>query len=446
MPLLPNILQGLQGILAQGGENPLDKIPKMGSQPVPELSGQLGSQGAMEFLQNRPEPQELPEIQTPQYAQDLIANPPRSEALSPIQGVYKDFLNQSTDAIPANVRALAGMNPDVAQRLIGSVDFQRSLGTEDQQTYRDQLGAATDLGKSEMFGNLSRNKSIAERDAHMHRSDTEAVTGIRGAEAGEYTAQQGTQRENIKGMFSEQIQRIESAAQLAINSGNNALAKVLAGHANKLKERELAQGQQRNLIEATSGQNAGMAAMLQKQAEAAKSKIRQIADFEQWTDERLADEIGKIDTELDTRTVELSNRFMGAVAGKELAPVSYKGFKTPERGNEGLELGDYKQMLDAAFENAQEPGFVGKAFGETAIDSVLANLPDEFSRDDRLKELAGRYLRRKFGAGSVAKAKAEASPLDFLTKMTLPGIVGRLGLQAAKSGPFGSFMDATKFK
>lgn len=199
---LPTTLSGpvgpMQGPALPGAEKPFG-LPDVEDPELTKAQRQLLEMyGPMFKPQDIPTGDDTESYNAAQSAIDARQAPARPQGMA---GVYDKFMNESLN-VPMNIKALAGIDPAVANQFMQSTQGMAMANrfgvTPDERAQRDRLQASMSLHGNKSYGRAALAQAIANNNVGMRQADSNFMGGVvrdAGQQAHERLMQQGTRRD-----------------------------------------------------------------------------------------------------------------------------------------------------------------------------------------------------------------------------------------------------------
>jgi len=340
----------------------------------PELSS--AEEAMLERFGPAFKPQAINAPEIPDFVKQAIMARSASPRPTGMAGVYDRAMNESLN-IPMNIKALAGIDPSVANQFMQSTQgmamANRYGNTPEERAQRDKMMAAVGIGGQQLAAAGDTNRAIAANNVGLKNADANMMGGI--ASGANDRAMKEYETEYNADFTAGENRAAEAHAEkmLALEDEN----KKRANEQRYKHERENA------LIQGANGDLKFAVENIQQQARLAEERVNQMVQNGSITEEQAQEELNKIQTqavEESQKAVQASlaarNKLLqGDMTG--IAPYMPGRISGPAAAS-GMKSAVIDKLLSDKFSAAQDSWGSSIGLGNTAARNFVESLPESF--------------------------------------------------------------------
>lgn len=333
-------------------------------------------------------PQAINAPEIPDFVKQAIMERSASPRPQGMAGVYDRAMNENLN-IPMNIKALAGINPDVANQFMQSTQgmamANRYGNTPEERAQRDKMMAAVGIGGQQLAAAGDTNRAIAANNVGLRNSDANMLGGIGSGANQRAISEFESEGENTRA----QAQRdfLKSMQGTRFNQ-----EKELADTARKNSREDKA-------LEASMGDAKFALENIQQQARLAEERVSQMVQNGSITEEQAKEELNRIQsqaTEESQKAIQASqsarNRLLtGDVSN--LTPYMPGRISGPSAAS-GVKSAVLEKILSDTYANAQPDFGASIGWGNSATRNFVKALPESFGKDKQAKEALKKFARQ----------------------------------------------------
>lgn len=338
-----------------------------------------------------------PEI--PDFVKQAIMERQASPRPTGMAGVYDRAMNESLN-IPMNIKALAGINPDVANQFMQSTQgmamANRYGNSPEERAQRDKMMAAVGIGGSQLAAAGDTNRAIAANNVGMRRADTDMLGGI----------STGANQRAISEYETEYNADADAAEAKAQREHELTKQSITAGDAERLADRNRQYSREDKVLESAMGDARFALENIQQQARLAEQQVSQQLQNGSITEEQAQEALNAIQTkavEEQQKAIQAAQSSRNRLLNGDMsnpAPYAPGRISVPPAAS-GMKSAVIDKLLSDKFGQADDSFGSSFGLGNTQARNFIESLP------------------QSFGARGANATKAREALKKFLAKNSL---------------------------